>query len=105
MWRNSLRHRAGSQPDNDRLRLRLIALAVERWRFGYRSLHPLLRRVKTRYSLPHPLPRFNDGPPGRRPNESAVRPQTFELPKDPFRWALDWRARACLRTTSANSGE
>jgi len=93
--RTVLRYESKAQPENEQLQVRLVELAGERRRFGYRRLHALVRRegVQANHKRIYRLYRDAGLSVRRRKRRHgvAVERQALELPSEPNQvWSMDF---------------
>ena len=93
--RTVLHYESKVQPENDQLQARLVELAGERRRFGYRRLHALVRREGVQVNHKRIYRLYSDaGLSVRRRKKRdgvAVERQALELPSSPNQvWSMDF---------------
>lgn len=93
--RTVLHYDSKEQPENEQLQARLVELAGERRRFGYRRLHALVRREGIQVNHKRIYRLYSDaGLSVRRRKKRhgvAVERQTLELPSSPNQvWSMDF---------------
>ncbi len=93
--RTVLHYDSKEQPENEQLQARLVELAGERRRFGYRRLHALVRREGIEVNHKRIYRLYSDaGLSVRRRKKRhgvAVERQTLELPSSPNQvWSMDF---------------
>lgn len=93
--RTVLHYESKEQPENEQLQARLVELAGERRRFGYRRLHALVRREGVQVNHKRIYRLYSDaGLSVRRRKKRhgvAVERQALELPSSPNQvWSMDF---------------
>lgn len=93
--RTVLHYASTAQPENEQLQARLVELAGERRRFGYRRLHALVRREGVQVNHKRIYRLYSDaGLSVRRRKKRhgvAVERQALELPSSPNQvWSMDF---------------
>lgn len=93
--RTVLHYDSKEQPENEQLQARLVELAGERRRFGYRRLHALVRREGIQVNHKRIYRLYSDaGLSVRRRKKRhgvAIERQTLELPSSPNQvWSMDF---------------
>jgi putative transposase len=93
--RTVLHYESTAQPENEQLQARLVELAGERRRFGYRRLHALVRREGVQVNHKRIYRLYSDaGLSVRRRKKRhgvAVERQALELPSSPNQvWSMDF---------------
>jgi len=93
--RTVLHYESTAQPENEQLQARLVELAGERRRFGYRRLHALVRREGVQVNHKRIYRLYSDaGLSVRRRKKRhgvAIERQALELPSSPNQvWSMDF---------------